>query len=80
VVLTSFCIYPPPYALAVTRLTNHAVLSWPAADTNHVLEASQTLPSTNWVLVPQVPSVQGDKRVVTEELTNPQKFYRLRRL
>jgi hypothetical protein len=78
--LMAFGIYPPPYTLEATRATNHLVLSWPAVDTNYVLEASQTVPSTNWVLVPQVPSVQGDKRVVTEEISGTQKFYRLRRL
>jgi len=78
--LSPFCIYPPPYTIAATRLTNHLVLAWPAADTNYVLEASETVRSTNWVLVPQLPSVQGDKRVVTEEISGQQKFYRLRRL
>lgn len=78
--LNTFCIQPPPYTIEATRSTNQLVLAWPAADTNYVLEASETVRSTNWVLVPQVPSVQGDKRVVTEEISGQQKFYRLRRL
>jgi hypothetical protein len=78
--LKPFCIYPPAYVLEATRFTNHLALAWPAADTNYVLEASETLRPAKWVLVPQTPSVEGDKRVVTEETSGPRKFYRLRRL
>jgi len=76
----------PGSAAPSRRLRSHTVTCMsagpstpPAADTNYVLEASETVRSTNWVLVPQVPSVEGDKRVVTEEISGPQKFYRLRR-
>jgi hypothetical protein len=78
--LMPFSIYPPPYRLEATRSTNHIVVAWPAVDTNYVLEASETLRPANWAQVPQGPSVQGDKRLVTEEVSETPKFYRLRRL
>lgn len=60
-------------------LAHRLVIAWPTAATNWVLEAADTVPSTTWVQVTNVPvMVDGQPAVVIEGAAAKQ-FFRLRR-
>ncbi len=54
-------------------------LSWPAAETNFVLEATAALAPPAWTPVPEQPAVQGERLSVTVEPSGAARFFRLRR-
>jgi hypothetical protein len=54
-------------------------LSWPSAITGFVLEHSKLLPSDAWTLVPAPPTIEGDRIVVSVEVSTGADFYRLRK-
>jgi hypothetical protein len=67
-----------PRMLAVERKENALSVSWPAADSNLVLEAASTLPSSNWVAVPDRPAELNGRLTVTNAIGSDNQFYRLR--
>jgi hypothetical protein len=61
------------------RQGDELVLSWPASDTNFVLESTATLgASAGWLEVTNTPVTVGDRFQVTSGTTNSSSFFRLR--
>jgi hypothetical protein len=54
-------------------------LSWPAPDTDFVLEATSEIESNVWIPVPQLPEILSNRWTLTQPLSASQRFYRLRR-
>jgi hypothetical protein len=54
------------------------VISWPAPETNYVLEASENLTAPQWVALSDTPTVVNSRLTVTNRITGPSRFYRLR--
>jgi hypothetical protein len=62
-----------------TQFRNSALeVSWPAADTNFLLEASGALSSTNWMPVDSAPALVQGRLTVTNEVASGNRFFRLR--
>jgi hypothetical protein len=56
-----------------------AVVSWPGSYGDFILQSSTVLEgSNNWTAVPNAPVLMGSQLVVTNRLTNPEVFFRLR--
>ncbi len=53
------------------------ILKWPAAYTNHVLQAAASVTSTNWLVVTNPPVVLSHMCVVTNPITSGNQFFRL---
>lgn len=67
-------------ALTITAAPNQAVLSWPAAATNYVLETIGTLvPPAGWTLLTNGVVVAGGTCFLTNSMAGPTAFYRLRK-
>lgn len=66
--------------LSIRLLTNSVRVSWPSALSNYVLESSaQLIPPSSWSSNASTSTLAGSTRYVTELVTNPAKFYRLRK-
>ncbi len=62
-----------------TRFRNSALeVSWPAADTNFILEASGAVPSANWSAVESAPALVQGRLTVTNRVGSSNRFFRLR--
>jgi len=55
----------------------NAVVSWPAAYTNHVLQTVSSVASTNWITVTNSPAIVSNLCVVTNPITSGNQFFRL---
>jgi hypothetical protein len=53
-------------------------ISWPAPETNYVLEATESLTAPQWVAISNAPTVVNSRLTVTNSVTGPSRFYRLR--
>jgi hypothetical protein len=58
--------------------TGSFVLSWPTNWSGFSVEYATNLPCTNWLTVPLSPSIVNGQFVLTNELSGPQRFFRLR--
>jgi hypothetical protein len=76
---TNIALWRIPHVLEIQRSGDQVTLSWPATGSNLVLEASRSVPATNWIAVPVPPAVVQDQLVVTNRAAEPSRFYRLRR-
>jgi len=76
---TNIAVWHIPYAISISRYENRLRLAWPAAGTNFLLEAIDTIGQTNWSAVPQPFSIVNDQCVVTNDISPSNRFYRLRR-
>lgn len=66
-------------SLAITLFSNEVIFTWSSFATGFVLE-STTLPSpSNWSTAPPDPVMVGGQNVVTNPVTEPARFYRLRK-
>lgn len=65
--------------LKITRTLSGVELSWPVEATNHVLEATTSLPAVSWDVVTNTPTITTNKRSVQLPLTGTARFFRLRR-
>jgi uncharacterized repeat protein (TIGR01451 family) len=70
-----------PISLALQRSGTRSVLSWPGAvGTNYAVQAAQTIGNPiNWMSVPGLPVIQGERNVLTNENGAASTFYRLRK-
>ncbi|MBI4663924.1 MAG: hypothetical protein HY735_34420 [Verrucomicrobia bacterium] len=64
-------------SLKISRLKEKLHVSWPAAATGYVLQATSKLGSTEWWPVARPPLREEDQHVVEIELDGPAKFFRL---
>jgi hypothetical protein len=69
---------PPLPNLAVARLANNLVLSWPSPSTGFGLEQNTNLATATWIDVTNTPTDDGTNKSVTLPLDSARKFYRLR--
>lgn len=70
----------PPVSLAVARSQSSVVLSWPSDNTDgYLLEFSSVLPTASWSPDSTAPVIAGKQKTVTAPITDPARFYRLRR-
>jgi hypothetical protein len=67
-----------PHTLKVTRDGDALALSWPAPETNAVLEATKSLVSPDWQPVSASPALVNRRLTVTNLPAAGQRFYRLR--
>lgn len=70
--------FVPFQTLSIVRSENYVVISWPADSPPSTLQSTTNLPSTNWVAVPESPTVVGDQFCVTNSAVGATVFYRLR--
>lgn len=69
---------PVPPQLAIVRSGANAVLSWPMNAFGFTLESNTNLNANIWNVVSPAPAVSGTNNVVTNAITGPARFYRLR--
>jgi hypothetical protein len=67
-----------PRKLTVRPVNSALRISWPAADSNLVLETASVLPSSNWAVVPEIPASLNARLMVTNAVGTTNQFYRLR--
>lgn len=75
----NFAIWDSRVLLSISRALNGVEISWNAAASNFVLEATSSLDRDSWNTVAGNPVLRGTKLVLGENGDGPQKFYRLRR-
>ncbi|HXI51654.1 MAG TPA: Calx-beta domain-containing protein, partial [Candidatus Saccharimonadales bacterium] len=76
-----FTVMPAPAPrLAISRVGDAVVLSWPAEATRYTLETAASLSNSPvWFPAGLAPVVTGDRRMVTNSLSGPGLFFRLNR-
>jgi len=67
-----------PHALKIERAGNDALLSWPATGSNLALESTAGLWVNGWSKVPNPVAIHDGACIVTNEISGPSRFYRLR--
>ena len=70
---------PPPPQLHITANPGFVVLSWPATATGYSLQSTPVLTAPNWSTNGPLPVVVNGRYVVTNGITGPAVFYRLRK-
>jgi subtilisin-like proprotein convertase family protein len=67
-----------PVRLGVGRAPNgRLIVNWPNHANGFNLEWTTNLPSTNWILMTNVPVTSGGDFIITNDITPPRAFYRL---
>lgn len=74
----NLAVWQIPQTLKVVGQGEALRVSWPAPDTNLVLEATSSLSDPNWSPVPQEPVLQDYRWTVTNPIHDPHQFFRLR--
>jgi hypothetical protein len=70
----------PAPRLAISRVGDAVVLSWPAAAARYTLQTAASLSNSPvWLPAGLAPVVTGDRRMVTNSLSGPGLFFRLSR-
>jgi uncharacterized delta-60 repeat protein len=69
---------PPPFLNIQLIANTNVVLSWLTNFTGFTLESNTNLTTTNWSVVSPSPSVSDTNYVVTNAISGPARFYRLR--
>src|ERR1039457_4116900 len=71
-------VHPAPVQMGITQAGNQAVLFWPAAATNYILQSTTNLAVQNWVTVSNVVLMTINNNVtVTVTNTSLARFFRL---
>src|ERR1039457_2829623 len=71
-------VHPAPVQMGITQGGNQAVLFWPAAATNYILQSTTNLAAQNWVTVSNVvPMIINNNVTVTVTNTSLARFFRL---
>jgi hypothetical protein len=70
----------PPPLLRIARADTNAVVAWSTNASSFVLEAANTIPSTNWSVETSVRSIAGDEFNVTNAPASASRFFRLKGL
>jgi len=78
VVLTQLAPVPPPLLRIQRSSPANVVMSWATNFTGYTLEANPNLDTNLWAVVSPAPSVSGTNNVVTNTVSESQKYYRLR--
>jgi hypothetical protein len=71
-------VSPSPW-LNIASHRDAVTVAWPAKATNHVLEATTSLPALAWDAVTNTPTITTSERSVQLPLTGPTRCLRLRR-
>jgi len=69
---------PSPPQLTIRLSVASIVLSWPTNHTGFTLEANTNLTTNVWSVVSPAPAITGTNNVVTNAISGPARFYRLR--
>jgi hypothetical protein len=69
----------PPPTLRVKLSGSAAVISWPASTVGFVLQSENALSPANWVDVTNTVVVVGSENTVTDNLSNTNRFFRMRK-
>lgn len=67
-----------PHSLKIKRAGENALLSWPATGSNLFLETTLNPSEPNWNMLSNPPGLHGGECVVTNPITDPARFFRLR--
>ena len=76
--LTIYVLSQSPPVLAIQSTDNQVLLSWPASVTNYLLETSTSLMPASWSTVTNLPVAADITQTVTLNLSNTNRFFRLR--
>ena len=76
---TNIALWHIQFSLSMKRAGTQLSLSWPAAGTNFVLEAKESLGATNWAEMSQPPAIHSNECVVKDTIVGSQRIYRLRK-
>ena len=68
-----------PDRLDITQQVTEVVISWSTNNPVLVLQSTASLPSSNWIKVPNAVSVVGTRSTVTNAISGFTKYYRLTR-
>ena len=68
-----------PSDSAVLSIARNGVIAWPGSLSNYQLQSKDSLASTNWTPVTNVPVLVNGQNTVVADPTAAQKFYRLQR-
>lgn len=68
-----------PQILTIARSANRVVLSWPTNAAGFVLQSTTNLPAANWVTVTNVGSISNGQYLLTNDVPNKTRFFRLAR-
>ena len=67
----------PPPTLAIQYIGNQILVSWPASQTNYLLESATSLAPSNWSPVTNTPVPADITQTVNLNLSNTNRFFRL---
>jgi hypothetical protein len=73
-----FQVLPGPPPLDVTSVRGALVLTWPANSPDTVVETARSLTATSWEQVSNAPVIAGDRFFLTNSLSDPARFFRLK--
>jgi uncharacterized repeat protein (TIGR01451 family) len=76
--VTIYVLSQPPPNLAIQNANNQVLLSWPASVTNYLLETTTSLMPASWSTVTNVPVAADITQTVTLNLSQTNRFFRLR--
>jgi len=76
--LTIYVLRQLPPALAIQYIGDQILVSWPASQTNYVLESSTSLAPANWTSVTNTPVPADITQTVNLNLSSTNRFLRLR--
>jgi hypothetical protein len=77
--IRGLAIPEPPPTLRISQAGTNAVLSWSAASAGYVLEQSSSPSAISWNTNLAAPVLLTDQRVVTNALTQTNRFFRLKK-
>jgi hypothetical protein len=63
--------------LEIALVWTNAVISWPGSAAGFQLQSCPSLSSTNWILVPQTPTLTNGQFTISLPVTNNSCFFRL---
>lgn len=68
-----------PPSLRARISGENVIISWPGWAANYNLEMANNFPTNNWTLVTNGPAIINSQNTVTNSITQPSQYYRLRR-
>ncbi len=73
-----FQVLQGPSPLEITPVKGALVLAWPTSSPDSVVETAPSLTATAWEQVSNAPVIVGDRFFLTNSLSDPARFFRLK--
>jgi hypothetical protein len=68
-----------PPSLQAQISGRNVIISWPGWATNYSLETANNFPASNWIPITNAPAIINSQNTVTNSITQPSQYYRLKR-